>query len=207
MAKGKKINSNQIQKKVFINCPFDNEYLVLLRPLLFSVIYLGYEPLIASQRIDSGEIRIHKIIELIKQSDHSIHDLSRVQAKNVGEYFRLNMPFELGIDWGYKSFSNKNKQFLVLEDKAHSASRALSDFSGCDPESHENDPQKICRAVRNWIVNLDQNFNQPGASKVWDEFNYFLTNLYDIDNQSNEDIEKMPIPEFIGNIKKWINQK
>jgi hypothetical protein len=53
---------------VFINCPFDREYYGLLRPILFTVIYLGLQPRIALERSDSGEARIEKILELIQES-------------------------------------------------------------------------------------------------------------------------------------------
>jgi hypothetical protein len=39
---------------VFINCPFDEQYYPLLRPLLFTVVYLGFNPRIASERSDSA---------------------------------------------------------------------------------------------------------------------------------------------------------
>jgi hypothetical protein len=35
---------------VFVNCPFDDKYLRLLRPLLFTVIYLGLKSRIALER-------------------------------------------------------------------------------------------------------------------------------------------------------------
>ncbi|MBC8144379.1 MAG: hypothetical protein H7X80_02270 [bacterium] len=37
---------------VFINCPFDDEYESLLRPLLFTIIWLEYNPKIAVERKD-----------------------------------------------------------------------------------------------------------------------------------------------------------
>ncbi|MEP7011624.1 MAG: hypothetical protein ABJC13_14975, partial [Acidobacteriota bacterium] len=64
------------ESNVFINCPFDATYLPLLRPLLFTVVFLGYSPRIASERFDSGENRIDKICSLIRESKYSIHDLS-----------------------------------------------------------------------------------------------------------------------------------
>ena len=82
-------------RNVFINCPFDPEYIPLLRPLLFTVLFLNYNPRIASERFDSGEARINKICELIKCSRYSIHDISRIRSKKRGEYYRLNMPLEL----------------------------------------------------------------------------------------------------------------
>lgn len=43
---------------VFINCPYDVEYLPLLRPLVFTVLYAGLNPRLASERLNSGETRI-----------------------------------------------------------------------------------------------------------------------------------------------------
>ena len=45
---------------VFINCPYDVEYLPLLRPLVFTVLYAGLNPRLASERLNSGETRISK---------------------------------------------------------------------------------------------------------------------------------------------------
>lgn len=87
-------------RNVFVNCPFDSKYVALLRPLLFTLVYLGYVPRIASESLDSGKPRIEKIVELITESKFSIHDLSRLQSLKEGEFYRLNMPFELGIDFG-----------------------------------------------------------------------------------------------------------
>jgi hypothetical protein len=91
-------------KNVFVNCPFDSDYLSLLRPLLFTVIDLGFVPKIALESPDSGRPRIDRIIALVQQSKFAIHDLSRLQASKEGELFRLNMPFEPGIDIGCRLF-------------------------------------------------------------------------------------------------------
>jgi hypothetical protein len=53
-------------KNVFVNCPFDDEYRLLLRPLLFTISYLGFRPRIALEELDSGAPRIEKIIDLIR---------------------------------------------------------------------------------------------------------------------------------------------
>jgi len=72
--------TSTFETNVFINCPFDKEYKPLLRALLFVVIDCGFEPRIASESIDSGEIRVEKIKNLIKASRYSIHDLSRMET-------------------------------------------------------------------------------------------------------------------------------
>src|SRR5690625_3567196 len=42
------------ENNVFINCPFDEDYYSLLRPLLFTIVYLGYNPKIATERADNA---------------------------------------------------------------------------------------------------------------------------------------------------------
>ena len=143
------------EDNVFVNCPLDKEYLPLLRPLLFTVLYLGLNPRIALERSDSGEVRIEKIIELIEQSKFAIHDLSRCRAKKSGELFRLNMPLELGIDIGCKRFKRgkcKSKRCLILETERYRYQAAISDLSNSDIFAHENQPEKIVGGVRDWLV-------------------------------------------------------
>ena len=106
------------ERNVFVNCPFDENYKLLLEPLLFTIIYLKFKPRIALERLDSGEARISKIISLITESRYAIHDLSRLRAERAGEFYRLNMPFELGVDVGCRLFKGgrwSERKWLVLE--------------------------------------------------------------------------------------------
>src|ERR1041384_2046822 len=142
-------------KNIFINCPFDRKYDDLLRPILFTIVFLGFTPQIASLTADSGEERINKILSFILKSKYSLHDLSRIRSRRRGEFFRLNMPFELGIDYGCRRVSagylNK-KKFLVLGTKPNEYKRALSDLGGVDAKSHGNNPKNAVLVVRNWFV-------------------------------------------------------
>jgi hypothetical protein len=70
---------------IFINCPFDKDYKSLLRPILFTIVYLGFNPRLASERSDSLEQRIEKILNLIKSCKYSIHDLSRLKAERAND--------------------------------------------------------------------------------------------------------------------------
>ena len=84
-------------RSIFVNCPFDKDYEPILQAVLFSIVYVGLHPRIATERNDSAEIRIEKITGMIEALKSSIHDLSPSQAKKKGEFYRLNMPFEYGI--------------------------------------------------------------------------------------------------------------
>jgi hypothetical protein len=124
---------------VFINCPFDNQYFPLLKALLFALIYIGKQPQI-SETTDSGEVRLHKIKELMLASKYSIHDLSRIEPLKDGDLPRFNMPFECGIDFGI-NLSNpaqSAKKFLILEKEQYRYHKVISDISGNDIKAHGN---------------------------------------------------------------------
>jgi hypothetical protein len=198
------------ENNVFINCPYDPEFYSLLRPLLFTVIYLGFHPKIASERSDSGEQRIDKICELIKESKYSIHDLSRLKCNKKGEFYRLNMPFELGIDYGGRRFGTnrlKDKRCLILEKGVYDYRSALSDFSGVDIKNHDNDPAKMVRAIRNWFLETVGLKNVDSPTVIWYKFNDFTFDFYEkreSEGFSDEDLEIMPVQEYIGFIENWV---
>ncbi len=200
---------DDFSNNVFINCPFDDDYISLLRPLLFTVLYLGYNPRIASERTDSGEARFQKISELIENSRISIHDLSRIQSAKKKEYYRMNMPFELGVDIGcrtYKGGNAKEKKCLILEKKSYRYQKALSDMSGSDVKKHNNEPEEIVRQIRNWFIENDIQSADSGT-KIWEAFNSFMADFYqkrEAEGYRRKDLEMMPVPEYIRFIKDWL---
>jgi hypothetical protein len=200
------------EKNVFINCPFDEDYVQLLRPLLFTILFLGFTPQLASQRSDAGEARIEKICKLIAGSKYGIHDLSRIRAENPGDFFRLNMPFELGIEYGCRRFSNgqlSEKKLLVLETERYRYMKALSDLSGSDIKSHNNDPQKNVFAVRSWFVETAGLQGIKSATSIWYAFNEFMSDFYDTRVAAgfeDDDLNMMPVPEFVQSIQSWLEQ-
>ena len=199
-----------IENNVFINCPFDEDYDSLLRPLLFTVIYLGFNPRIASERSDSIENRIDKICELIGKSKYSIHDLSRLKAGQEREFYRMNMPFELGIEYGSRRFGPpplNQKRCLILEKRRYEFMKALSDLSGVDIKAHANQPEQVIRAVRDWFVETVGLRNVASPTVIWYRFNDFASDFYDArsaDGFTADDLNMMPIPEYIHFIRRWV---
>jgi len=143
--------------------------------LLFCLLRLGLNPRIATERSDSGASRIDKILELVRSSRYSIHDLSRRQAQAAKEHYRLNMPFELGIDFGCRRFGSEplsEKIFLVLEEKQYRYQAAISDLAGFDIKSHNGNASSAVRQLCNWIK--DQGgFERLEASRVYSEYEDF----------------------------------
>lgn len=196
-------------QSVFINCPFDEDFAPTLQAILFCVVKLGFEPRLATERSDSGETRLDKIKELIENSRWSIHDLSRCQARKKGEMFRLNMPFELGIDWGCRQYYGQGreaKRFLILEEKPYRFQAALSDISGCDIEAHGGDVQKAFIKVRNWLRH-QTGVAADGPQKMLGEYEDFQAWEFErklAQGYSEHDIRSYPTFERLEAMREWI---
>lgn len=200
------------EKGVFINCPFDKDYAALLRPICFTILHFGLEPRLASDRLDSAQPRIEKIVDLIRRSKYGIHDLSRIEAKKRGELFRLNMPFELGLDVGCRTYGVgdlKTKRCLVLEEKEYRYQRAISDLSGCDIRTHKGEPIEVVRCIRDWLVSELKPRKPIGATGLWKKFNDFTAADYEeaqTTGHSDLDIERRPISEMTTAMSEWLKK-
>lgn len=201
----------EYDKNVFINCPFDAEYDPILQSILFCILYLGFEPRIASTQNNSAENRLANIVDLIKSAKLSIHDLSRCEAKAEGELSRLNMPFELGIDFGCRKFARAraDKKILVLEEKQYRYQAALSDFAGCDIKFHSGDFEKANRHVRNWLVGEGAEV-EDGATRILDAYYDFQGWHYEQQlglGFSEADIQNYPTTELLKSMKRWFDER
>lgn len=199
------------EKNVFINCPYDKEYFKLLRPIIFTVITMGYHPRLALETSDSGENRIDLLYKLIDESQYSIHDLSRLQSSEENEFYRLNMPFELGLDFGCRKYSSddkyRNKRSLILEKSYYDYKRALSDISGMDIKPHNDEPQKAIKAVRDWFSETVGVRRPPSATKIWENFMYFYDDFYvkrEEEGFTKNEVDTLPMCELIDYMEEWV---
>jgi len=194
------LDADGFARNVFINCPFDAEYLRLAQDLIFTVLDCGFEPRIASERADSGQARIEKIRDLIRSCRLSIHDISRMEPLQTGDLPRFNMPFELGLDLGLTT-----KQCLVLEKDRHRYQRVLSDLSGNDVRAHGGDPECLVLEVRNWLrVTVSRKL--PSSSQIWQRLNLFRDEFGLTLRQfgySARDIASLEMAEYIQFVKDW----
>jgi hypothetical protein len=196
------------EDSLFINCPFDKDYLPLLHSLLFVVLECGFRPRLSLEEADSGTVRIEKIRDLIRSCRYSIHDISRMEALRLGDEPRFNMPFELGLDLGcryYGASRYRSKRCLILERDRYRYQRVLSDLSGNDIRAHESSPEILIAEVRNWL-RVVTNRLLPSGYNLWERFNSFqgyLKGILEELDYSGEDVRSLEIVEYIGFIRDW----
>lgn len=168
---------------VFINCPFDkNRIDKYLKPMFFCLVTNGLTPKIALESQDSGQLRIDKIVDLMKSSKYSIHDLSLLKLKRGAmEYARMNMPYKLGIDYGLRNSGQElyeQKKFLVLGNKRYEYMKALSDISGFDIQNYNNSTEKLFECMHPWLSSLQLQRIVPPALIMHYDYISFNAWLY-----------------------------
>ncbi len=201
---------DDFDRSVFVNCPLDEDYDLILQAVLFCLVRFGLKPRIATERSDAGEPRISKILNLIRSSRYSIHDLCRCQAREKGEYYRLNMPFELGLDFGCRRYGGgrlAEKVILVLEEKRYRYQAAISDLAGSDIEAHHGDYQIAVRKVRNWLAGMP-GFESIGGARVladYEDFQEWHVQRQRSRGFSDEDIRDYSTAELLRAMFDWNN--
>lgn len=207
----KRVTKPSFDESVFINCPFDDEYLKLFRPLVFTILFLGKEPRITKERLDSGRARIEKIIQLVQEAKFGIHDLSRCYARAKGELFRLNMPLELGIDLGcrLKGGKWKDKRCLILETKRYRYQAAISDLSNSDICPHGDQPERLVACVGAWLER-EAGAKPASASSIWAAFLDFTAANFDqmkLAAYTDKEIEKLDIIQLKCRMAAWLEER
>ena len=167
------------QRNVFINCPFDDAYEFIFKAIHFTVRRCGFRLRCSKEFEDSSGIRIKNIVQLIRESRYSIHDLSRVSVDEVARLPRFNMPLELGICIGAIEFGDKHRKdhaYLILESQKFRFKQFVSDLSGQDIQHHNDDPLIAIKCIRNWLSKKTPEII-PSASIIALEYEQFCKEL------------------------------
>ena len=189
---------------IFINCPFDSKYKPMLRAMLFVARFYGLEIKIASTDTDSKSNRLERIIELMKEAKYSIHDLSKLRSEKKKEYYRMNMPFELGLDYG---LGGNEKVFLIFEDEAYKLKIALSDINGWDVRPHYNKPEQLILEFRKWIVankELSAEKKALSSTDIWYIYNDFYGRFSDFMTLHRMKEEEISVSEYIIHVDNFL---
>jgi hypothetical protein len=183
---------------VFINCPFDSEYMSILQAVVYTIYRCGFYPQIALREDDATDFRLDKIMRLIQNCRYGVHDISRTEITHEG-LPRFNMPFELGLFFGAKRFGNKaqrTKSALVLERIKFTYQRYISDLNGIDTKAHNNDPTIVIRQVRDWLATASARSGIPGHIIIQREYKQFRLDLIDIITEAGFDNDDILFSDF-----------
>ncbi|WP_373512058.1 hypothetical protein [Persicitalea sp.] len=194
------------ERNVFINCPFDSQYDDIFNAVLFVVHKCGFILRCAKEYDDSTGVRIQNIVQLIRESKYSIHDLSRVTLDETANLPRFNMPLELGICIGAIEFGNrkqKENQYLIIESQKFRFKQFISDLSGQDIRNHEDSVEGAIKIIRNWLSGKTPE-NIPSASIIYQEYIDFLKNLPSLCEVNNWLPDELTFEEYSTLVTNWL---
>jgi hypothetical protein len=159
------------EESVFINCPFDPDFRPAFDAIVFSTVCCGFSPRCA---IESGSIavpRMERIVEAMRASKYSIHDLSRCQGEGDANLARFNMPLELGIAMAERANRRRPKDrhdWQLLVPSHHPYRRFISDLAGYDPTEYDGTPEGVVPAVMSWLATRQDAVSCPTPREVLD---------------------------------------
>jgi hypothetical protein len=184
---------------VFINCPFTSDYAPLFEAIVFTVLACGFRPRSALEKGDDGEVRMDKIIRLIKASPYSIHDLSAVELDSVNRLPRFNMPFELGLTLGLRAAGCEHAchMVLILERHQYTSQKCLSDIAGQDLQAHGGDVSQVILQVRNWL-RIETGRELPGPRHIGSALQNFRAALPRSCESVGVSVDDVPFPERLA---------
>jgi hypothetical protein len=193
-------------ENVFINCPFDEEYTPIFEAIVFTIQACGFSPKCARSRLNSSEVRLQKILEIIADCRYSIHDLSRTELDRTTALPRFNMPLELGIDLGCRAYGTgqENKSFLIFDRDRFRFQTYVSDIAGQDIANHEDAPARAIARVRDWLRTESRRSGIPGANAMQSQYAAFRNALPAMCEHFKLDILTLTFADFLFVVGAWL---
>ena len=137
---------------VFLNIPYDADFENLFLAYISAISAFGFTPR-ATLEIPFGERRLDRILTLVRQSQYSIHDLSRVQLDRTSPRTpRFNMPFELGLTVALETTHGPIIPGCFVSRCERRVNKSLSDLDGTDAYIHGGSIQGVFRELGNAFV-------------------------------------------------------
>jgi hypothetical protein len=192
---------------VFINCPFDQDYRGIFDAVAFAAMDCGLRPRCALEVDDSGQVRLDKIVELIRSCRFGVHDLSRTELDEEHRLPRFNMPFELGLFMAARRFGSgkqRRKVSLILDRDRFRYQKFLSDIAGQDIRDHGNDPHRAIGVVRDWLRSHAKDRPIPGGELIGRRYKEFLRELPRLCAPLGLNATALTFPDYTHLIETWL---
>lgn len=176
--------------------------------MLFAVYACGYQPRCALEIIDSSQIRLSKIEEIITQARFGIHDISFTNIDEKTKLPRFNMPFETGLFIAAKRFGTgqqKRKVALILDKSSYRYRKFLSDISGQDISPHNGNAKTTISRIRDWLDTCQRGkYSLPGGDHINKQYRRFSRNLPTALKNMNLKANELTYPDTCRAIEAWL---
>lgn len=192
---------------IFFNCPFDQAYRPVFEALVFAAFDCGYVPRCALEVDDAGQVRIEKILAIVRGCRLGMHDISRTELDAVNALPRFNMPFELGLFVGAARFGardQRRKVCLILDRERYRFQKFISDIAGQDIAAHQNDPELVIKALRSWLSALPVHGVLPGGAAIIRRYRLFRAQLPSVLERVPLEADELTFSDYANFVSEWL---
>lgn len=153
---------------VFINCPYDSDYVPIFHAVVFATVCCGFVPRCAIESGCTATPRMDRITQAIVASKYSIHDLCRCKGEGDANLARFNMPLELGAAMAQRfgPGGSGNHDWLLLVPRGSDYIRYISDLAGFDPKQHDGSIESVLPGVMSWLATRPDAVLVPTPAEV-----------------------------------------
>lgn len=167
-------------RNVFVNCPFDDAYKVLFDAAVFAILRSGFVARCALETDDAAVNRFEKISRIVRECRYGVHDISRTEVDGDPPLPRFNMPLELGLFLGAKTFGGRKhsvKACIIFDRDRHRFQRYISDIAGQAIHAHSGAYDRLIRELAGWLRMQSKDNKVPGGAAIVAEFDAFRADL------------------------------
>jgi len=192
---------------IFFNCPFDQTYKPIFDALVFAAYDCGYVARCALEIDNAGQVRIEKILKIIRDCRLGVHDISRTELDADSQLPRFNMPFELGLFVAAAQFGvaeQRQKVCLILDKERYRFQKFISDIAGQDIASHGSDPDEAIKALRKWLSALPTQATLPGGASIVRRYHLFQKQLPAILSDLDIEADEMTFSDYANFVGVWL---
>jgi hypothetical protein len=194
---------------VFLNCPFDATYRPLFEAVTFAVYDCGFQPRCALEVNDGSQVRIEKITSIIAQCRLAVHDISRTELDAVNLLPRFNMPFELGIFVGAKTFGgdqHRRKSCIVFDTDRYRYQKFISDIAGQDVREHRCSPRAVIHQLRDFLsAYVSRDAVLPGGRLIAERYRQFRAQFTRNCGNLRLDRSRLTFRDLTVLVRSWID--
>jgi hypothetical protein len=200
-------SSDEYDRSVFINCPFDDAYINLFRSIIFAVVHCGFRARCAQEIDDGGQVRIDKIVKIVEGCRYGIHDLSRTELDRVNQLPRFNMPLELGLFLGAHRFGaplQRKKICLILDRDPYRYQKFISDIAGQDIRAHQEMERRAITLIRDWLGTSSGRI-MPGGKHIYQQYRRLNGALPSLCRSLKLNKSEITFNDFTNIVTAWIS--
>lgn len=201
--------ASEFDRNVFVNCPFDAGFQPLRDSIVFTIVQCGFAARCALESVDSGSVRIDKIVKIIRECRFGIHDISRTELSSDTDLPRFNMPFELGLFLGSARFGDKHQRrkcCLILDSEEYRYQKFLSDIAGQDISAHGNQQDGVIAIVRDFLSANSGKPPLPGRTAIAQRYRKFQEDLPSICADVKQLPTELTFPDLYVHITSWSSE-